>query len=122
MARAIVLLGVLVGVIAGPGAVFFRDLMGLIHNVALLGTFSIEYDANQFTPPRPWGTFIIVVPVLGSYIVTYLVEKYAPEARGYGVPEVQWHRHTADWQCLYRSLSQSEALNTIQSNGIVHPI
>jgi CIC family chloride channel protein len=82
------LLAVLVGIIAGFGAVFFRDLIGLIHNIAFLGQFSIEYDANQFTPPSPWGPLIIVVPVLGSFIVTYLVETYAREARGHGVPEV----------------------------------
>jgi chloride channel protein, CIC family len=82
------ILGVLVGCIAGAGAVFFRDLIGLIHNVAFLGKFSIEYDAIQFTPPGPWGAFIIVVPALGSFIVTFLVEAFAPEARGHGVPEV----------------------------------
>lgn len=82
------ILGVLVGIIAGAGAVFFRDLIGLIHNIAFLGKFSIEYDANRFTPPSPWGAFIIVVPALGSFIVTFLVEKFAPEARGHGVPEV----------------------------------
>ncbi|MGH6794887.1 MAG: chloride channel protein, partial [Methylocella sp.] len=82
------ILGVLVGIIAGAGAVFFRDLIGLIHNVAFLGEFSIEYNANRFTPPSPWGAFIIAVPVLGSFIVTFLVEKFAPEARGHGVPEV----------------------------------
>ena len=82
------ILGVLVGIIAGAGAVFFRDLIGLIHNVAFLGDLSIEYDANRFTPPSPWGAFIIVVPAVGGLIVTYLVEKFAPEARGHGVPEV----------------------------------
>jgi chloride channel protein, CIC family len=82
------ILGVLVGIIAGAGAVIFRDLIGLIHNVAFLGEFSIEYDANRFTPQSPWGAFIIVVPALGSFIVTFLVEKFAPEARGHGVPEV----------------------------------
>ena len=35
---------------------------------------------------------------------------------------IQWHRHTGAWHCLYRSLSLAEALNTIQSNGILHPV
>jgi CIC family chloride channel protein len=82
------ILAVWVGVIAGLGAVLFRDLIGLIHNIAFLGKFSIEYDANQFTPPGPWGAFVIAVPVAGSFIVTFLVERFAPEARGHGVPEV----------------------------------
>jgi CIC family chloride channel protein len=82
------ILGVVVGVIAGFGAVFFRDLIGLIHNIAFLGKFSIEYDTSQFTPPSPWGAFIILVPVLGSFAVTFLVENFAPEARGHGVPEI----------------------------------
>jgi chloride channel protein, CIC family len=82
------ILGVLVGIIAGFGAVFFRDLIALIHNLAFLGKLSIEYDTSRFTPPSPWGAFIIAVPPLGSLIVTFLVETFAPEARGHGVPEV----------------------------------
>jgi chloride channel protein, CIC family len=82
------ILGVVVGLIAGFGAVFFRDLIALIHNLAFLGKLSIEYDTSQFTPPSPWGAFIIAVPPLGSVLVTFLVETFAPEARGHGVPEV----------------------------------
>jgi hypothetical protein len=36
--------------------------------------------------------------------------------------DIQWHRHTGAWHCLYHSLSLAEALNTIQSNGILHPV
>ena len=36
--------------------------------------------------------------------------------------DVQWHRHTGAWHCLYRGLSLAEARNTIQSNGILHPV
>ena len=78
----------LVGCVTGFGAVFFRALIALIHNVAFLGKFSITFDANQFTPIGPWGPFIILVPVLGRLIVVFLVENFAPEARGHGVPEV----------------------------------
>jgi CIC family chloride channel protein len=56
--------------------------------VAFLGRFSIGYDANLFTPPSPWGAFIILVPVIGGLAVTFLVTNFAPEAKGHGVPEV----------------------------------
>ncbi len=91
--RSIGLLGIsilalVVGIITGFGAVFFRALIALIHNIAFLGTFSIAFDANKFTPPGPWGAWIILVPVIGGLIVTFLVVNFAPEARGHGVPEV----------------------------------
>jgi chloride channel protein, CIC family len=82
------LLAIMVGVIGGLGAVFFRALIALIHNVAFLGSFSITFDANQFTHASPWGPFIILVPAVGGMLVVFLVENFAPEARGHGVPEV----------------------------------
>jgi CIC family chloride channel protein len=82
------LLAIVVGVITGFGAVVFRALIGLIHNIAFLGSFSINYDASVFTPPSPWGAFVILVPIIGGQIVTFLIVNFAPEARGHGVPEV----------------------------------
>jgi chloride channel protein, CIC family len=82
------LLAIVVGIITGFGAVLFRALIGLIHNIAFLGSFAIDYDASVFTPAGPWGAFIIVVPVIGGLIVTFLIVNFAPEARGHGVPEV----------------------------------
>ena len=82
------LLAIVVGLITGLGAVIFRDLIGLIHNIAFLGVFSFDYEANVFTPPSPWGALIILVPVVGGQIVTFLITNFAPEARGHGVPEV----------------------------------
>ena len=82
------LLAVVVGLVTGFGAVVFRDFIGLIHNVTFLGIFSFDYDASVFTPPGPFGALIILVPVIGGQIVTFLITKFAPEARGHGVPEV----------------------------------
>ncbi|MGB6538658.1 MAG: chloride channel protein [Xanthobacteraceae bacterium] len=82
------LLAIVVGVVAGFGAVGFRALIGLIHNIAFAGTFAVAYDASVFTPPSPWGPFVILVPVLGGIVLTFLVNNFAPEARGHGVPEV----------------------------------
>jgi chloride channel protein, CIC family len=82
------LLALAVGVVTGFGAVGFRDLIGLIHNVLFLGRFVVRYDANLFTPPSPWGPFVILVPIVGAMGVTFLVTRFAPEAKGHGVPEV----------------------------------
>jgi chloride channel protein, CIC family len=76
------------GLITGFGAIFFRGLIAAIHNLFFLGTFSLRYDANIFTPAGPWGAFIILAPVIGGLVVTALVTNFAPEARGHGVPEV----------------------------------
>jgi CIC family chloride channel protein len=81
-------LALIVGVVTGFGAVVFRDLIGLIHNVFFLGKIAVRYDANLFTPASPWGPLVILVPVVGAVAVTFLITKFAPEARGHGVPEV----------------------------------
>ena len=77
-----------VGVVTGGGAVLFRALIGFIHNLLFLGSPSFVYDANLFTPPSPWGMLVILVPVIGSFGVTFIVNTFAPEAKGHGVPEV----------------------------------
>jgi CIC family chloride channel protein len=82
------LLALVVGLVTGIGAVVFRDLIGLVHNVLFLGKFAFAYNANQFTPADPWGPFVILVPVIGGIGVTWIVSNFAPEAKGHGVPEV----------------------------------
>jgi CIC family chloride channel protein len=82
------LLALAVGIITGFGAVIFRALIGLIHNLFFLGKFAGAYDASQFTAVGHWGAFVILVPVIGGLGVTFLVSNFAPEAKGHGVPEV----------------------------------
>ena len=82
------LLALGLGVFTGLGAVLFRFLIGLIHNLLFAGHVDIHYDANVFTAPSPWGALVILVPVLGAVAVTFLVNNFAPEAKGHGVPEV----------------------------------
>jgi len=79
---------VIVGAVTGYGAVFFRGLIAVIHNLFFLGDLSTVYDANIYTPESPWGPLVILVPVIGGLGVVFLVRKFAPEARGHGVPEV----------------------------------
>ncbi len=82
------LLALVLGAVTGFGAVLFRDLIGLIHNLMFTGHLAVHYDANVFTGASPWGWGVVLVPVVGAVIVTFLVDNFAPEAKGHGVPEV----------------------------------
>lgn len=82
------LVAVAIGAFAGLGAALFRGLIGLFHNVLFLGRLSWMYDANLHTPASPWGVWVILVPVVGALGVAFLVKRFAPEAKGHGVPEV----------------------------------
>jgi len=124
---ALSLLAVGVGVITGFGAIFFRGLIGLIHNIFYFGHFSFAYNANLYTPPSPWGIGIILVPVIGGMGVVFLVSKFAPEARGHGVPEVMDAIFYRDGKirpvvALVKSLASALAIGTGAAVGREGPI
>ena len=48
-------LALVMGVVTGYGAVLFRALIGVVHNLLFLGKLSFAYDASVFTPASPWG-------------------------------------------------------------------
>jgi len=77
-----------VGCITGIGAWAFRELIGLVHNLFFLQSFSFAYDSGVFTPANPWGAWVILVPAVGAIGVTFIIANFAPEAKGHGVPEV----------------------------------
>lgn len=85
---SLTLLALLVGIIAGLGAVIFRGLIGVFHNLFFFGHLSIGYDTLKHTLESPWGIGIIAIPVIGALLVAFLVKTFAPEAKGHGVPEV----------------------------------
>ncbi len=82
------LIAIFVGVITGTGAILFRGLISVLHNLLFYGHFSAIYDANLHSPASPLGPWVILVPVIGGMGVVFLVKTFAPEARGHGVPEV----------------------------------
>ena len=77
-----------IGIMTGVGAVALRALIGLIHNFMINGVLKIPYDANILEGPSRWGNWVILSPILGGLLVVYLVDRFAPEAKGHGVPEV----------------------------------
>ncbi len=85
---ALCALAAIVGVVTGFGALLFRLMISFVHNLFFLQTISLNYDSSQFTPANPWGGWVVLVPVAGSLIVTFVVANFAPEAKGHGVPEV----------------------------------
>ncbi|MEO7035090.1 MAG: chloride channel protein [Polyangiaceae bacterium] len=82
------LLASLLGLVSGVGAFLFRGLIGAFHNLLFLGRFSLFYDTNVHTGPSPWRIAVALVPAVGAVGVVFLVNNFAPEARGHGVPEV----------------------------------
>jgi CIC family chloride channel protein len=121
------LLALGLGIVTGFGAVFFRDLIGLIHNLFFAGHSLIHYDANTFTAPAPWGVLVILVPVLGGVGVTFLVTNFAPEAKGHGVPEVMdaiYHKGGVirPIVALVKSLASALAIGSGASVGREGPI
>lgn len=87
--RALVALALLTGLGAGVGAIAFRYL---IEGVTRLFSGHADYSAagHAANPHVPWlGIFFVVLaPVIGGLLYGPLVARFAPEARGHGVPEV----------------------------------
>ncbi len=116
-----------VGVFTGFGAAALRSLMALFHNLFFLGKWSFYYNANAFDPASPWGAGIILAPVIGGLGVVYLVKRYAPEARGHGVPEVMdaiYYKqgHIRPVVVLIKSLASALSIGSGASVGREGPI
>ncbi len=83
------LLALFVGAGSGLGAVGFR---WMIFGVTWLATGHFEFgqQGRVASTHLPWlGIwFLLVIPIVSGLIYGLLISRYAPEARGHGVPEV----------------------------------
>jgi CIC family chloride channel protein len=82
-------LGVLVGLGAGAGAVAFRYLV-LWFTEAFSGQRDYSAGGRVANPHVPWLglLFVVLAPAVGGLLYGPLIARFAPEARGHGVPEV----------------------------------
>ena len=87
--RGLFVLALVVGIGAGLGAIAFRELIA-----GLTQVFSGHDDysgAGRVANPHVPGLgiwFLLLAPVVGGLLYGPLVSRFAPEARGHGVPEV----------------------------------
>jgi len=78
-----VIIAVIIGILGGFGAIFFRFAIRFFHG-AFFGTWSYSLD---YALALPWYIKFFS-PVVGGLIVGPIVYYFAREARGHGVPEV----------------------------------
>ena len=85
----LLVIGALVGIGSGLGAVVFRYLIYLFTWLAT-GHVAFGQDGHAGSSHLPWLglAFFVVIPVIGGLIYGPLIYRYAREARGHGVPEV----------------------------------
>lgn len=85
----LLVIAVVVGALAGLGAVAFR---GLVVGITWLFTGHTEFGQGGYlgSSHLPWlGLgFLVLAPVVGGLLYGPLVARFAREARGHGVPEV----------------------------------
>ncbi len=78
-----VLIAILIGVLGGFGAIFFRFAIRFFQGVFFQSwNYSLTYAINL-----PWYVKL-AAPMFGGFLVGPIVYKFAREARGHGVPEV----------------------------------
>ena len=80
-----VLLGIIVGVVGGYGAVGFRYLINFIQSIAYGSPTALLDIVKEISWPMR-----IAIPAIGGLIVGPIVYFFAREAKGHGVPEVMY--------------------------------
>ncbi len=82
-------LALLVGLGSGVGAVVFREMVVGFTRV-LSGHADYAAAGHASNPLVPWlgPFFVVLAPVVAGLVYGPLVHRFAPEARGHGVPEV----------------------------------
>ena len=117
-----IVLAILTGVLAGFGAVGIRALITAISDLSFSGNGSLLDRIIE----APWYVKILV-PTIGGLIVGPIIYKFAPEAKGHGVPEVMQaillkSGHIRPRVAFIKALASSITIGTGGSVGREGPI
>ena len=80
-------MAITVGALAAVGAIVLRALIGWVKWVFFDQGARIS---EAFGVEALEGVHLLVAPALGMVLVSWIVRRWAPEAQGHGVPEVQY--------------------------------
>ncbi len=121
------MLAIVVGIMSGIGAILFRNLVDSIIKVCFYGNSHAFYSATQHIPLFDYKFLIILVPVIGAFIVTFLTTHFAHEAKGHGVPETIYAIHykkgiISPLVALIKVLASAVTIGTGGSAGREGPI
>ncbi len=83
-----VLSAVGVGIVAGLGGALYLGLVSVIFNIFFVGDVSFAFVREFLATQSRWGVAIILVPVVGGLIVTWLIKNYGGEQRGVSSPDL----------------------------------
>ena len=125
---------ILVGLIAGGGAIFFHFLCQLFHYLFLgkLAGYYPPHPAGEsplfpVEPTSPNRLILLILPALGGVVSGWLVYKYAPEAEGHGTDAVieAYHRkqgHIRSRIPFIKTIASAFTLGSGGSGGREGPI
>ncbi len=124
----LVMLALAVGAGAGLGAIGFRYL--ILGFTELFSGHSDPSALGHFSNPNVpiLGPYVVlVIPILGGLLYGPLVYRFAPEARGHGVPEVMLAVHSNDGRIrgrvpIVKSLASALCIGSGGSVGREGPI
>lgn len=83
-----VILAVLVGLLAGTGAIVLRQMITAVHWVFFVQLPRL--NGLLTLPGALEGWPVLVAPAIGLVLVVWIVGRWSPESGGHGVPEVQY--------------------------------
>ena len=75
-----------VGLLTGLGAIGLRWMISAVQWLF----FDQGGRLSDVLAPLPWWVPLVLAPAIGMVVVSWMVRRWAPEAQGHGIPEVQF--------------------------------